>query len=267
MDELLSRLFRVALVMAVLAGLLMLAALRGRMQELLPAMNPGGVVAARSAPAAPKTVGTRPTVAALVAPTPAPQPEEESEELVIAEAQPTTRPAVAVRSQATATPKRAAKVSNTEHITAIGDSVMLGAAGDLGQLFGDITVDAAYGRQVDAAIEVLRSRRAAGLLGNTVVIQIGNNGTFEAAQFDEMMALLKGVGRVIFVTLKVPRQWQEANNGVIADGAARYPNVELIDWYGASAGHPEFFYEDGVHIRPEGAKAYAEMIAGYLASR
>jgi hypothetical protein len=251
MDDTLSRLFRVALVMAVLAGLLALAVLSGRGQNSLPAV----IQPVASADEA------------RLIPTPTLLPEEEPEEILIQEALPTLRPAIAVRSQATPTPRRVVKVNAADRIVAIGDSVMLGAAGDISQLVDGVIIDAAYGRQVDGAIEVLRARRAAGLLGNTVIIQIGNNGTFETAQFDEMMALMKGVRRVIFITLKVPRQWQEANNGVIADGASRYPNIELIDWYGVSIGRPEFFYEDGVHIRPEGAQAYAEMIAGYLATR
>ena len=144
---------------------------------------------------------------------------------------------------------------------------MLGAANDLSRLILGLSIDAAYGRQVDPCIQILRAKRAAGTLGDTVIIHIGNNGTFEASQFDAMMALLQGVPRVIFVTLKVPRVWEEANNQVIVDWVARYPGVELIDWHGVSVNRSDFFYSDGVHIRPEGAQAYAEMIAGYLETR
>jgi lysophospholipase L1-like esterase len=34
----------------------------------------------------------------------------------------------------------------------------------------------------------------------------------------------------------------------------------LVDWYAASAGHPEYFW-DGLHLTPQGARAYADTIA------
>jgi len=247
MDGKESKLVRIILVLTAFAGVLALAMLSGRMQGALPALE-SGVIAE--------------------APTPTETPEEDFEEYLAVAVQPTAK-SMTTRSQPAAAPRRvaSAKTTQADRITAIGDSVMLGAANDLSRLISGISIDAAYGRQVEPCLQVLRAKRAAGSLGETVVIHIGNNGTFEASQFDEMMALLKGVPRVIFVTLKVPRVWEEANNHVIADGAARYPGVELIDWHGVSANRSDFFYDDGVHVRPEGAQAYAEMIAGYLETR
>jgi hypothetical protein len=43
-----------------------------------------------------------------------------------------------------------------------------------------------------------------------------------------------------------------------------YSNATLLDWRGASAGHPEYFWEDGIHLRPAGAAAYAALIASGL---
>ncbi len=41
----------------------------------------------------------------------------------------------------------------------------------------------------------------------------------------------------------------------------RYPNkAVLVDWYAASAGHPEYFW-DGIHLTPRGARAYTDLIA------
>jgi hypothetical protein len=51
---------------------------------------------------------------------------------------------------------------------------------------------------------------------------------------------------------------------VLADGVTRYPNTVLVDWNAASAGHPEFFWDDGIHLRPAGAQAYAHLIAGQI---
>ena len=89
----------------------------------------------------------------------------------------------------------------------------------------------------------------------------GSNGPFSARQFDELMAELADVRRVVFVTVKVPRRWEAPNNNVIAEGVRRYPNAVLADWHTASADHPELFRPDGIHLRPAGASIYADVLA------
>src|SRR2546421_307600 len=89
---------------------------------------------------------------------------------------------------------------------AIGDSVMLDAAADL-QSHG-ITVDAAVSRQFDAGLDILRSLAATGRLPRAVVVDLGTNGPISDALFDEMRGVLRGVPRVVFVTVKVPRWWE-----------------------------------------------------------
>ena len=97
-----------------------------------------------------------------------------------------------------------------------------------------------------------------------MVIHIGSNGTLNAEQFDEMMRMLKDVRRVAFVNVKVPRPWEQPNNEVLADGVQRYPNTVLVDWHAASAGRPELFVEDGIHLQAEGQRVYADLIAAHL---
>jgi lysophospholipase L1-like esterase len=46
---------------------------------------------------------------------------------------------------------------------------------------------------------------------------------------------------------------------------ALYPNARLVDWHAASAGHPELFWPDGLHPRPEGATLFASLVAAALA--
>ena len=140
---------------------------------------------------------------------------------------------------------------------------MLGAANTLAPTIGNIEVDAEVGRQVSTAIDLLRTYRDAGRLGEVVVVHMGNNGTFSASQFDQMMEVVAGVRRVVFGNLKVPRSWEGSNNTVLAEGVTRYPNAALVDWYAASVDQPQFF-QDGVHLRPEGAQAYAQLMAAYV---
>ena len=95
-----------------------------------------------------------------------------------------------------------------------------------------------------------------------MIVHLGNNGTFTARQFDETMQALQGVRRVVFVTVKVPRPWEGPNNAVLAAGVTRYPNAVLADWQAASAGRPDYFATDGIHLGAAGARAYAGLIAG-----
>ena len=148
-----------------------------------------------------------------------------------------------------------------EAVTAIGDSVMLASTADLQAAIANITIDAVVGRQVPAALAVLRERKAAGPLGSVVVIHMGTNGYFTAQQFDEMMQLVAGTRRVVFVNVKCPMAWEAAVNEVLAAAVRRYPQAVLVDWHSASANRPELFWDDGVHLRPAGAKVYAALVA------
>jgi peptidoglycan/LPS O-acetylase OafA/YrhL len=149
-------------------------------------------------------------------------------------------------------------------VTAIGDSVMVGAAGELNRALGNPTIQADVGLQAADLIAILQRRRAAGQLGDVVVVHIGTNGTFNEEQFDEVMQELKGVRKAVFVNVKAPRTWEQTNNDMLAEGVQRYPNAELVDWHAASAGRPDFFVEDGVHLQLEGQRAYADLIAARL---
>jgi peptidoglycan/LPS O-acetylase OafA/YrhL len=153
--------------------------------------------------------------------------------------------------------------SPTGTVTAVGDSAMLGAVDALQREVPNLSViDARGSRQAPEAIRVLRQLRDSGKLGDVVIVHIGNNGFFAAEQFDEMMRVLSGARKVLVVNVTVPdgKSWVP-NNEMLADGVRRYPNrAVLVDWYAASAGHPEYFW-DGIHLTPRGARAYADLIA------
>jgi len=164
---------------------------------------------------------------------------------------------------ATAPPPPAANGAvDVGRVTAVGDSVMLGGANALYTKFNNNAhVDAVVGRQVSTGIGVLQSWRDAGLLGDVVVVHLGNNGTFTDQQFDQMMNVLDGTTRVVVMTVKVPRSWEGPVNQVIVNGAARYSKVTLVDWKGFSEPHPDWFYDDGMHLNPAGQAAYAQYLA------
>lgn len=150
-------------------------------------------------------------------------------------------------------------------VTAVGDSVMLGAAAELAQAIPNLDLDAEVSRRAAPAIDILRMRRDAGQLGEVVVIHIGNNGPLSAEQFDELMQVLTGVPRVIVVNVKAPRAWESHNNDILSAGLQRYPNAALVDWQRASSDRPELFWGDGIHLWSEGARFYTELITAQLA--
>ncbi len=54
-------------------------------------------------------------------------------------------------------------------------------------------------------------------------------------------------------------------DGVLVDGAKKYKNAVILDWHNIGGAHPEYFYDDAIHLRPDGATAYAELVAAAIA--
>jgi hypothetical protein len=144
---------------------------------------------------------------------------------------------------------------------AIGDSVMLGAAPQLKDTLGtDSYIDAKVGRQFKEAVTLAQWLRDQGKLGNVVIVHLGNNGTVSDDTIEDLLNTLKAVPRVILVNVRVTKPWQDSVNAALAAHAATHPNVTFVDWLTASAPHPDYFYSDGTHLRPEGAVFYAATI-------
>jgi len=152
-------------------------------------------------------------------------------------------------------------------VTAIGDSVMLGAVDQLAAAIPGIEIDGALGLQASAAIETLRSLRDAGRLGDAVVVHIGSNGLIRPSEFEAIMEIVEDVPQVVFLNVKVPRAWEERNNDLLASRVSRYSNAVLIDWHAASLDEADYFWNDGVHLRAEGAEVYASLIAAQITAR
>ena len=158
-------------------------------------------------------------------------------------------------------------------VTVLGDSVLLGASTEVIDAVGavrggEVFPDAAVSRQVDDGIALLRLWRDSGTLGQTVVVHLGNNGVFTDGQFDEMMDILDGVPEVVFITTSNGYRWQDPVNQTLVRGAERHPQVELVDWKAVSGESLDdrvpVFWDDQMHVRPEGAQVYARMLANAL---
>jgi Predicted acyltransferases len=146
-------------------------------------------------------------------------------------------------------------------ITAFGDSVMLGSTINLQEVFPQAVVDAEVGRQLYAAPDLLNSLQEQGLLNDTVIFGLGTNGSFTDAQFDSVMQAL-GDRTVYVVTVRVPTQrWQNEVNASLEKMAEKYKNVTLVDWYGLSNDHEEWFLDDHVHPNDIGRIHYTALLA------
>jgi hypothetical protein len=149
-------------------------------------------------------------------------------------------------------------------VSAVGDSIMLDIQPYLAADLPGARIDGLVSRQFESGIAVVQADRAAGTLGNVLIVELGDNGPVTPSDFDAMMQAASGVKRVVFVNLNVPRSWEAPDNAVLAAGVDRYPGVAVLaDWNAVSSGHPEWFTPDQVHLEPAGAQALANLVAGY----
>jgi lysophospholipase L1-like esterase len=157
---------------------------------------------------------------------------------------------------------------NVGQVTAIGDSVMLDYQDPLKTSIPGINVDASVSRQWSAGESILQTLKADGQLGGDIIIGLGTNGPITDADFDNMMSIVGGASRVVFVNVHVDRSWQDPNNAVLASGATRYPNVVVADWATLAAQNPQWFGADGTHLAIDGAgaDALASLIASTLST-
>jgi peptidoglycan/LPS O-acetylase OafA/YrhL len=157
-------------------------------------------------------------------------------------------------------PERRYVPADSPLVTAIGDSVMLGAAAWLAGSIPNIDVDSQVGRQASSAIAILQDRLAKGELGQIVLVHIGNNGSLTEGQLEQIMLIIGADRQVIFLNTQVPRSWQDSNNAVLSSGAGRYANMTLIDWHGVTEDHPELFAKDRIHLNGAGAELYTRLV-------
>ncbi|MEE0509639.1 MAG: acyltransferase family protein [Peptococcaceae bacterium] len=150
-------------------------------------------------------------------------------------------------------------------VTFVGDSILLGAAAPLTEVFPQAYIDGKVGRQLSQSNDVVKSLIDGGNMNDIVVIVLGSNGPFTEDQLDSLMSLL-GDREVFLMNTKVPREWQDSVNTMLQNYAdkSKKDNFHLIDWNSFIAEHPEWLYEDGTHPTPEGAEQFAKLIADTL---
>jgi hypothetical protein len=149
--------------------------------------------------------------------------------------------------------------------TAIGDSVLVGAAPALSARMGPaLTVDATIGRQMTDARDLIAGLAAHGRLGQVVLLHLGNNGPFSAQQIDEVFAAVGPDRTVLLVNVLVPRRWEGEVNDQLAAAAARHPNAVYMDWRALVTSEPGLTRDDGYHLTAAGAERYADLVVGQV---
>jgi peptidoglycan/LPS O-acetylase OafA/YrhL len=143
-----------------------------------------------------------------------------------------------------------------------GDSVILGIHYELDARSHIAIINARVGRQAPELIEVMRADKA-NALDSTVIFNLGNNNKLTSDQVLAVFEEVKNQPRIIVVNTAVPRGWRDENNALIAQYAALY-GATVVDWAAISAGHPEYFAPDGVHLVPAGVRAYVDAITATL---
>lgn len=151
-------------------------------------------------------------------------------------------------------------------VTTFGDSVMLGAAAELGA--HGFAVDAVVSRQFSEMVDLVLQSAGAGALGHTVVVHGGTNGPVAE---EDLRRLLAGTTdhRVFVVNVRVPRPWEQFDNELFARVVPEYPHARLLDWKStAEANLGAWFYDDGIHLREGGGReGYAAWIAQEIQPR
>lgn len=189
-------------------------------------------------------------------PTDTPEPTPEPTPEVTPEAEPQAAEEV---------PEETQQPAQTYSITAIGDSVMLGAAANMQQRFPGIVVNAEKSRHAlysnDAVVWLAQN----GYMGDTVIVHLGTNSSFELETGQKIIDSIGPSRNVYWLNCHGNSLYYIPQvNETIRQLAENNANVTMLDWEGLASQHPEWFYSDGIHLNIEGRTGYTEFIAEAL---
>ena len=156
------------------------------------------------------------------------------------------------------------QISNpADGLWVVGDSVILGIRHELSGRRDVGLINAHVGRQAPELIEVLNKDKAR-MAGAPIIVNMGNNNRLAETEVVSIFEAIKDQPQIIVVNTAVPRGWKDENNSLIAQVAASYQNVRIVDWNKISEGRPEYFAPDGVHLVPTGIAVYVDAILAEL---
>ena len=168
-------------------------------------------------------------------------------------------------------------------VTMFGDSIAdsLTYVPDARELLGDgldlrleltpcrklVAIGCAYmGSRPPSVLDIVKSSTLAAL-GNIVVVAVGYNDPENNYQTDMAQvvdALVdKGVGHVIWLTVREQTDDYRSINRTIKAQAPRWPELRVADWEAASRGK-DWFNPDGLHLNAAGAVGMATLIRPFV---
>ena len=155
--------------------------------------------------------------------------------------------------------RKAGKVERK--ITVIGDSVFLGAAPSFTKIQKNVIIDAKVSRQVRHGLEIAKKLKKKNKLGDTVIIALGTNGVFNPATGQALIDYL-GTDRTVYWINAYGKNLscQRDVNKTIQKLAKKNDNVSVIPWAKEGKKHPDWFYQDGIHLNPTGQAGFARFI-------
>ncbi len=158
-------------------------------------------------------------------------------------------------------------VEQGPNVTAVGDSVMVGAAPGLYERFGQrIFIDAKVARQAAGVADIVTALRQERGLGDVLLVHIGTNGTFTEEQIDDVVTAAQGTP-VVFLTVRANRSWIDDVNETLARTVPTEPGAYLADWKRFTLDHGDWFRDDTVHMTTEGIAAYSDFIHDTLTGK
>jgi peptidoglycan/LPS O-acetylase OafA/YrhL len=145
-------------------------------------------------------------------------------------------------------------------VSAVGDSIMIDASVSLQRACPGTEVYAVVGWQAKAVFGEIQALRAAGHLGNSVVIETGTNGIVSPKELEAVLASLADRQKVVVVNNHMARPWEPPNNAMFPAVVRAHPNAVLVDWDTVANAHPDWLSADAVHLKPVARAPYAALI-------
>jgi hypothetical protein len=130
-----------------------------------------------------------------------------------------------------------------------------------------VPVGCAYmGSRPPSVLDIVTSSTLA-QLGNIVIVAVGYNdpaNNYETDMAQVVNALVdRGVGHVIWVTLRAQTDDYRQINETIKSQAPRWPELRVADWEAWSRGK-DWFNPDGLHLNAAGAIGLATLLRPYV---
>ena len=154
----------------------------------------------------------------------------------------------------------AQKPAEPYDILLIGDSVSVRTIPYFEETFPHGHIDSLQNRQLYEAADIYQWYEDENLVGDVVVFALGTNGYVLDDEIDWLMEVVGPDKHVWFINTRSTQDYVDSTNAAIARAVAKYSNANIIDWYGLSDGHEEYFDGDGTHLTEDAAIYYTQIV-------